>query len=216
MNIVKLSISYDRGLAHNDARDLGTDKQSGTELETGEIIRGLGTKFRSRTSMEQVKQHDKIANNIRQSFRNQFLVTPIDGVYVVPAKGVAQAFLRTLVDIPPTVKVRVTEFTLESSGGMDGAELAEWAERIKRQLSTVSLGRSKEADEEGLKALETLSRCPVIKESTGARIRELVEGLRTSKLDRVELKRKIETLNVEVDDSQLAPRRAPELVGAEN
>ena len=82
-----------------------------------------------------------------------------------------------------------------------------------RYKAVVSLGRTKEADEDGLRALETLASCPVLKSETGTRIKELVAALRVGTLTRVELTRNLETLDVQIEQSplQLQPRRISNL-----
>lgn len=218
MLIAKLTIGYDRGLALNDENDLkagdgpATIAFKGYKTADGKVIRGLGTHYRSDADMELVKARDQDANRIRSEFRKRFLATPIDGLYVVPQPGVARRFIQEL-GHREDINVRVTEFELASPNGLDGGELTEWANRIKKQLSGVSLGRTKEADEDGLRALETLASCPVLKSETGTRIKELVAALRSGNITRVELKRNLETLDVQIEQSplQLQPRRTPKL-----
>lgn len=220
MLIAKLTIGYDRGLALNDENDLKAGEgaqqaliaHKGFRTADGKVIRGLGTHYRSDADMELVKERDADANRIRTEFRKRFLATPIDGLYVVPSRGIARGFITGL-GHRDDINVRVTEFELASPDGLDGGELTEWANRIKNQLSSVSLGRSKEADEDGLRALETLAGCPVLKKETGTRIKELVAALRAEKITRVELKRNLQTLDVQIEQGPLlSPRRAPSLV----
>ena len=217
MIVCKLTVSYDRGVARNDERiikdQLGLQEKA--EVESGDarkddrLIRGLGTHYRSAADAEVVALRDKDARRVYQEFRARFLSTTVDGLYVVPAPGVAKAFLSGL-SYRSDIQVRVTEFELAAIGaGLGDTELSEWASRIRRQLGSISLGRSKEADEEGLRALETLARCPVLKPETAASIQNLIGLVRAEKLGRVELKRKIETLDVQIDTAPLAPRRAP-------
>lgn len=213
MLVAKLTISYDRGLAHNDPKDLETGAGRGFKTQDGKIIRGLGTHYRSETDASLVQERDKEAKRVYNEFRARFLSTPIDGVYIIPKAGAAEAFIKGL-EVRSDIRVRVAEFKLESTGGLDGEELAEWAERVKRQLNGIALGRSKEADEDGLRALETLAACPVLKKSTGTRIRELVAMVRDHQISRVELRRKIDMINVEVEGDSLAPRKTPDMVEA--
>ncbi len=211
MLIAKLTISYDRGLARNAAQDLGDGiRTRGQTTEDGKVIRGLGTHFRSKEDADLVALRDREASRIRQAFRERFVVTPIDGVYHVSEKGQAQAFLQTM-DIQHGIKVQVSEFTLTSEGEMNNQELLEWAKRIKRQLQAVQLGRKKEIDAEGLAALETLASCPVLSKKTGTAIRDMVGLVRAEKIDRVELRRRIETLPVEIEQASLSPKRSPVL-----
>lgn len=218
MIIAKLTVGYDRGTARNDEKDLiaAAEAQAagqkllrrGAETPDGKVIRGIGSHFRSKDEQAAVKLRDQEASRVRNEFRKRFLVTALDGIFIVPATGVAREFIKTL-DIRADVQVRVTEFILESPSGLDMVELGEWGDRIKKQLAGVSLGRTPQADEEGLKALETLSRCPVLKPSTGTRIRELVAMVRDQKINRIEIKRRLETMTVEIDGEPLKPRRAP-------
>ena len=218
MLIAKLTIGYDRGIEHNKQQDLSLNDETGVtpskiagrghKTADGKIIRGIGTHFRSEADAAAVKERDQEAGRIRQAFRSRFLVTPLDGVYIMPSEGVGRDFVKGL-EPRADVQVRVTEFRLETPNGLDGAELSEWSERVRRQLSSVSLGRSKEADEEGLAALETLSNCPILTKSTGTRIRELVAMVRDGRQSRVEVKRALETMAVEIEQTQIEPRRAP-------
>lgn len=213
MRIAKLTISYERGLSRNSQKDLGDQVNSrGFETEDGKIIRGLGTHFKSALDRDLIKERDREAGRIRAAFRERFLVTPIDGLYIVGAAGVARDFLISL-DVRLDIKTRVSEFELTTPEELASGEVIEWGERIQRQLSSVSLGRKKEINESGLTALEALSKCPILAKKTGALIRNLVGLVRSEKIDRVELKRRIENLDVEIDQGPLlAPRRAPAAV----
>jgi hypothetical protein len=154
MIVAKLTISYDRGLAFNDARDIAADGSKkdiftrGAKTPDGKIIRGLGTHYRSEADALLVQERDKEARRIYNEFRSRFISTTIDGLYVVPQRGVAKAYVQSL-EVRPDMKVRVTEFELSTHEPLASAEVNEWAQRIKRQLGSISLGRSKEADAEG-------------------------------------------------------------------
>lgn len=222
MLIAKLTISYDRGLARNDEKDL-VKTADGVEVSVigrgavtsdGKVIRGLGTHFKSEQDAQIVTERDKEARRIYKAFRERFLTTPIDGLYAVPGKGIAKQFLKSL-DVQLGLQVRVTEFEITTSGDMDAAEIAEWSGRIKRQLASVSLGRTKEVDEDGLRALEYLTSCPLLNQDTKRQVKNLIEGVRAQKLSRLELRRGLEKLDVKVEAGAiLAPRRVPRLVGA--
>lgn len=209
MLIAKLKISYDRGLARNSEQDLGgvVFGRGGTTGD-GKVIRGLGTHFHSKAAAEIVRERDHEAGRIRQAFRERFLVTPIDGLYIVDRPGRAGGFIG---DLNPQlgIKVNVTEFELTTPKDLNEQDLVEWGDRIKRQLGSVTLGRKKEINEDGLRALECLSGCPVLSEKTGQLIKNLVGLVRSSKIDRIELKRRIETLDVEIEQAPLSPKRAP-------
>lgn len=214
MLICKLTISYDRGLARNDEKDLAQEAGGvlgrGATTADGKIIRGLGTHFRSKEDADLVGERDKEARRIYRAFRERFLTTPIDGLYAVPEPGVAASYLDEL-NVQLGLKVRVTEFALTTNGDLDAAEIAEWSRRVKNQLIGVQLGRKKDIDENGLSALATLANCPVISQETKTTILNLVEGVRTQKVTRVELKRNLEKLDVKLDAKQLSPRRAPKI-----
>ena len=205
MLIAKLSISYDRGMEWNKPEDVGLEAEP-TTTKDGGVIRGLGTHWKSEEDRLRVKELDKENNRVRAAFRERFLVTPLDSVYIMQRLGEAKEFLGSL-EIRPDIEARVTEFYLGAAEEMSSQDMTEWSKKIKRQLGQVGLGRGKEADEEGLRALETLVRCPLIGKETASRVLEMVASVRLNKMDRIELKRSIETLDVKVDSRILAPRR---------
>lgn len=228
MLIAKLTISYERGLHRNDARDIvatdGAEKAPkgfvlgrNQTTQDGKIIRGLGTHYESAEVAELVKQRDAHAKTIYTAFRERFLATPLEGVYVVATRGEAREFVENLPERRADVQVYVTEFELTAPGELNESEVRAWGEKVRRQLGSISLGRSKEADEDGLKALEHLASCPILSKQTGTKIKELVAGVRLKKLDRVELKRSIEKLDVKIEQAPLAvePRRSPKITPAE-
>ncbi len=221
MLIAKLTISYDRGVSLNKPDDLvaendGTKASAalvagrGHKTADGKVLRGLGSHFRSEAEAELVKQRDFAAREIYNAFRKTFLASPVEGLYFVPNKGEAKAFIAKL-DVRSDMRVRVSEFELTAPSDLEQAEMAEWGKRIKNQLSSISLGRSKEADAAGLDALVSLASCPMLQKATGDRIRELVSMVRDGRLERVEIKRHLEKLNVSVNTDTLAPRRAPKI-----
>ena len=217
MLICKLSISYERGLARNQKEDVTTEGQptgfilgNGAQTKDGKIIRGLGTHYKSKEDADLVALRDKHAREIYQAVRERFLSLPIDGCFAAPQKGVFKKFALSLLK-RDDMRVRVSEFELTTNGDMDAAEIKDWADKIRRQLGSVQLGRSKEADAEGLKALDYLATCPLLSKKTGQTVRELVAMVRENKLDRVELKRKISILDVEIETKTLEPHRSLEL-----
>lgn len=219
MQIAKLSIQYDRGLAHNDERDLtqtadggkgGFINRRGSKTADGKVIRGLGTHYRSEADAVLVAQRDQEARRIYQLFRSRFLATPLDGVYVISKRGEAKAFIDGT-GYRSDMKVFVTEFELTAPGELNTDELRAWGTKIQRQLASISLGRSKEADEEGLRSLEYLATCPILKKQTGTRIKELVAQLREGTMTRIEVKRHLDTLPVEIEQTPLAPRQSPKI-----
>ncbi len=218
MNICKLTISYDRGVSLNKQDDLTVSidgsKQAiagrGTKTADGKVIRGIGSHFRSEAEAALVKERDFAAREIYQAFRKTFLAAPIEGLYFVPERGQAKAFIKTL-EVRSDMRVSVSEFELTAPSDLEQAEMAAWGHRIKNQLASISLGRKAEADAAGLDALVALSKCPMLQKSTGDRIRSLVEAVRCQKMERVDLKRQLETLVVNVDAETLAPRRTPKI-----
>ncbi len=224
MLIAKLTISYDRGVSLNKPGDLKVADAEGittaaviagrgTKTADGKVLRGLGSHFRSEAEAELVKLRDFAAREIYTAFRQKFMAAPIEGLYFVPTKGEAKSFIRGL-DVRSDMRVSVSEFELTAPSDLEQAEMAAWAHRIKNQLSSISLGRSKEADAAGLDALVSLASCPVLQKGTGDRIRELVSMVRDGRMERVEIKRHLEKLNVSVNAETLAPRRAPKIEAA--
>lgn len=211
MLIARLKISYDRGIESNRPKDVGLTVKP-VETKDGGSVRGLGTHFVSKEAEVLCKEREKEEARVRKAFRQKFLVTLIDGVFLVPAPGQAKKFIEEL-DVREDVQVTVAEFNLTVEQ-MSAEVVTEWAGRVKRQLSSVSLGRKKEeVDEDGLKALLELSNCPVLTNETSEKIRTLVAAFEAQKLDKIELRRSIEVLEVGIDDQALSPRRSPTLVG---
>lgn len=223
MLIAKLTISYDRGVTRNDVSDvkealnltnaeLPLVDATAPKTEPEKILlRGLGTRFKSAEDMDLVKQRDFAARAIYVAFRQRFIAAPIDGLYFVERAGEAKAFINGLEGVREDMQVRVSEFELSAPQDLEQAEMAAWAKRIKNQLGAISLGRSKDADEDGLNALLALAKCPVLKKETTLRIKNMVGDLRSQKITRVELKRSIDTLDVQIETQTLAPRRTPSL-----
>lgn len=222
MLIAKLTISYDRGVSLNKTADLAADYDGtgqkptmaiaarGHKTADGKVIRGIGSHFRSEADAELVKHRDFAAREIYQAFRKTFLAAPIEGLYFVPERGQAKSFINRL-DVRSDMRVTVSEFELTAPSDLEQQEMADWGKRIKNQLSSISLGRSKEADAAGLEALVSLSGCPMLQKATGDRIRELVSMVRDGRMERVEMKRSLDKLNVGVDTSMLSPRRSPKI-----
>jgi len=210
MKVAKLTISYERGLSRNSEKDLGENvNPKGAETSDGKIIRGHGTHFKSAGDQALVKERDRDAARIRAAFRERFLATPIDGLYIVGGAHEAETFVDRL-GSRSDIRVRVVEFDLTAPREISETEVLAWAKRIQNQLSSVSLGRKKEINESGLRALEVLSKCPVLSSKTGGEIRNLVGLVRCEKIDRIELRRRIEKLDVKIDQGPLiAPRRSP-------
>lgn len=222
MNIAKLSISYDRGVSLNkpddvkeslglfdasEAKASAVKKAAKVEPNAdGKVVRGLGTHYRTPQDAELVALRDADAKRIYTSWRETFLTTPIEGVYAIPHKGAAKAWVAAL-EHRDDIEVRCSEFELSSADDLTAMEIEAWAGRIQNQLSAISLGRSKEADSDGLNALITLAGCPVLGKDTADRIKELVAMVREGKMDRLELKRQIKTTKVKIEQKPLVVRR---------
>lgn len=222
MLIAKLTISYDRGVALNRPEDLKVEDaegkkpaaeiaERGHKTADGKVLRGLGSHFRSEADAELVKLRDANAREIYTAFRSRFMAAPIEGLYFVEKGGEAKKFVAGL-EVRDDMRVYVSEFELSAPSDLEQAEMAAWSKRIKNQLSSISLGRSKEADEAGLDALVALAGCPVLQKGTSDRIRELVSMVKDGRMERVEIKRHLEKLNVSVNTETLAPRAAPRIV----
>jgi hypothetical protein len=207
MLIAKLRISLrDANIQYNRSSELGTDKARGTVLEDGKVIRGLGTHFANKESQERYDRLTKESNVIRDKFNRQFVRSPIEGVFIIAEKGEAKKYVEGLT-INPELDIMVTEFEIGAPDSLDETEMREWSKRVKAQLTRVPLGRGDKLDDDGLKALETLAGCPVISKETADSIRRMVAEVRVGQMDKVDFKRGIELLNVEMDQTTLAPNR---------
>ena len=217
MIVATINISYDRGLTRNTEDDLKENPNAlirgkGSVLPDGGVIRGLGTKFRTEDSAKRVKERDQYAKEVYGAFRARFLATPIKGVYMIPRWKDGKKFQESLGHLDG-VRVSVIEFELVSQDRLDNQDALEWAKKVKSQLQSVELGRKKDADEMGLRALLTLASCPILTKDTAERIRNAVAGVRSSRIDKLELRRQLSTLEVGVSqDTLLSPRRAPVVV----
>jgi hypothetical protein len=213
MLIAKLRINLkDCGIQYNNAAELETSKTRGTVLSYGKIVRGLGTHFASQEAKERFDRLTSESNVIRGKFNRRFLRTPIESTFVIGKRGEAKEFAAQF-NTNPDITVSVFEFELGSANGeLDEKEMKEWSERVKAQLKQVPLGRGEEADLEGLSALETLASCPVLAKETADRIRLMVAEVRVGKMTRTDLRRGIQLLDVEMDQTSLVPRSRPEAV----
>lgn len=205
MIVAKLTIQYDRGVAYNQPEDLNATIGKQTTTEDGKVIRGIGTHFKSVADAERVKRLDQEAKGLYCEFREAFMATPIEGVYAIPERGAGRAWLSARrPGVSPEIKVRVSEFVLETYDSLEASEITDWSRKVKAQLSSVQLGRHKEADENGLAALLTLAKCPVLSRDTAQRIKDLVAQLKANQITKIDLRRKIDTLNVKIETAPLA------------
>lgn len=209
ITIAKLRISMkDAGIRYNSSTELETRVGRGSVLADGKVVRGLGTHFDSKESEERFNRLTSKSNAIRDQFNLRFARFLFDGTYVVkPGEG--REFAKQFVSEQPDITVDVFEYDV--TGDSDERELSIWSGRIKEQFKRAKLGRGEDVDEDGLKALETLAGCPVLAAATRDRVLEMVAQVRAGKIDRVELKRGIGLLDVQVDGDQLSVRRGTPL-----
>lgn len=221
MIVSKLAIKYDRGTSLNRANDIAESADGvqvgvlgrGALTKDGKVIRGLGSHFRSEAEAQLVQQRDKEAKRIYTAFRERFLATPIDGLYAVQQKGDAKKFVEGL--NPVGIEVRVSEFVLTTEGDLEAAEVREWCVKIKRQLQGLQFGRKKEINDQAINSLLYLAKCPLIAKDTKTAIQNLVEAVKLQKIERFDLRRSLEKIEVNVDMTQVNPTRSmPKLAGA--
>jgi hypothetical protein len=205
ITIAKLRISLkDAGIQYNSATELETKVGRGSVLVDGKVVRGLGTHFASKEAQDRYNKLTARSNAIRDQFNSRFARFLFDGTYVVkPGEG--KEFAAQFVGDQPDITVDVFEYDV--TGDPDERELSVWSGRIKEQFKRAKLGRGEDVDEEGLKALETLAGCPILAAATRDRVLEMVGQVRAGKIDRVELKRGIGLLEVQVDNESLSVRR---------
>lgn len=204
--IGQLTIAYDRGVKRNRAVDLGLDSEP-EETPDGGLVRGLGSHWRSEEDRDLVRQRGTEEQRIRKEFARSFMAAPLPGTYVLPSRGDGQRFLDQL-DPAPRADMRVTvaEYTL---GVLTQApeDVRLWSDRVKRQLANVPLGRSKEVGIEAIAVLQNLAACPMLGSGTRETILALIEDAKLSTVDRVDFKRRLAALDVEVSAAPIEPRR---------
>jgi hypothetical protein len=213
MLIAKLRISLrDANIQYNSSAELETEKTRGTVLADGKVVRGLGTHFANKESQERYDRLTKESNVIRDKFNRQFLRTPIEGTFIIATKGEAKDFIAKL-PRDPDIDASVIEFELGvAADGLDDKEMAEWGLRVKNQLIRVPLGRGDSVAGDGIEALETLAKCPVLSAETAQAINILIAQVRVGSMNRLDFKRNIELLDVTMDQATLAPSRNKELI----
>lgn len=209
LRIAVLHISIgDSGILYNRAEDLKTDKTRGTTLEDGKIVRGLGTSFESKEAKERYDRLVSRSNEIRAQFGMRFGRGPIRSTYMVAQPGDAIRYGETFESDAPDITVTVDE--LDTSGSLSERALADWAEANKELLKRVPLGRSEEASDEGLTAIETLASCPAFAQETKDVLQRWVSEAKVGSLKRADLKRNISLLDVKMDATPLmVPRSRP-------
>ncbi len=204
MIVGRLHVSFDRGVKSNKALDLGLEKRP-EETASGGLVRGLGTHFRSQEARDSAKLLSREESRVRDAFRRSFVGSPIPGIYIFPERGAGKALLDSL-SVDPGVSAHVMEYELALTEAMPPVEILEWAARVKRQLLDVPLGKSKTPDVDGLAMLSRLAACPLLSEDTREEIDKLIAGSKLEAISRVELKRGLKLIDVEIE-APVAPRR---------
>lgn len=208
------------GIQYNTPEELETDKGRGTVLPTGEVVRGIGTHFKSLEDKQRYDQLIKQSNKIRTAVAEHFIRAPgnFPSTFVVNALGDMRKFVNDLVaaeQISPDVHVSIEGFEIE--GELSSQGIATWNEDIKKQLVRVQLGRKKgQVDREALDALEMIADCPALSKETAGSLRKLVGEFRAGGIKKDDFQRSIELLDVKVDAEAagLGPKRAlPEGMG---
>jgi len=211
MRIAKLTVSIgSSGIAYNSSQELKTDKARGSVLEDGKVVRGLGTHFASKEAQERYDKLIARSNEIRGEFARKFGRFILPSTFVVNKAGDAAKFAEQYSNERPDIIVDVSE--LNTDGELGERELQEWASSLKDQLKRTPLGRGKDVADEGIQTLKALLECPVIAESTRTSLQNFILQAEAGKMTRVDLKRNISLLKVEVDQTPLmAQRSAPAL-----
>ncbi|KKW13251.1 MAG: hypothetical protein UY48_C0003G0073 [Candidatus Gottesmanbacteria bacterium GW2011_GWB1_49_7] len=205
MYIGHLSISFKHESEKNRPKDLGLDI-----IKSEKIIRGLGTHFINADSASVVKDRQAEDARIRKEFRERFVSGPIPGTFILNRSGDGTKLLSELAT-REDVRVTVTEFVIESEVPVD---VADWVDRIKNQLGRLPLGRAKDLSMRGLEMLDNLANCPVLAKETREALQELIGGAQLQQIDRLEVQRRVSTLDVKIDMGQVV-RRKIQLSGPE-
>jgi len=207
LRIAQLSISYDRGTTRNQAADLGLDYRP-SETTDGQSIRGLGSHWRSAEAKELVQERVNEEGRIRDAFKRAFLSAPIRGFFLIARPGDGERFLSGLDPQPRAdVQVSISEYVL-GVVTQAPAEIAEWSERVSKQLQKVPLGRGQSANGKALEIIEALANCPVISEQTRGDLAALIKDAKLGSVSRVDFRRKLAAVKVGVTTAEAAaPRR---------
>lgn len=204
--IATLSTSYSREKETNKARDLGLVSMP-KRTPDGKPICGGGTHLKSDEAAALVKARDRDAARIRKAFDRAFAAAPFNSTYLLPEKGAGQSFLAKLDPRPRgDVRVTVNEYVL-GVVSQDAQEVAQWSERITKQLNDVPLGRGKRAAREGLAVIENLVQCPVITDESRTALLALIRDAKLARVDRVDFRRKLEKIPVNVSAVKIEPRQ---------
>lgn len=212
MYIARLRISLlNQHIRRNTPEELGATVHRGDLLKDGAVLRGAGTSFVNEAAKERYGRLMTEQNLLREKFNQRFMRAPFDGYFVINKPGEAKEFAASM-EHDPENTLSVTEFSISSLGveGFDEEAMASWGERVKNQLKRVPLGRRKEdgkpkVDPEGLDALMSIANCPALGEETREKIKALVAAARANTIDRFELHREIELVNVTMDSNAVKP-----------
>ena len=209
LRIAKLKVSLnDCQIQYNNPEELETTKARGSVLTDGKIVRGLGTHFANKEAKDRFDRLTSRANAIREEFSRKFARGPFESTFIVSRKGEAIEMAQQYAGDQPDITVTAYEVDL-SDGDL---ELTEWTERLKQQAKRFPLGRAETASDEGLSALEGFAECPVLSPSTKEAILNLVKQARSGDLKRVDLKRNIELLQVELETAPLMVPRTEAMI----
>ena len=202
----RLVISYDRGSHKNTEQDLGLD---GPKKETvnGGIVRGLGSHYASEEEKKKVEERSAEEQRIRAAFRRRYVCSPIPGFYLIGDSTASklQEFLDSL-EVKEDMDVRVARYALATPDALPPAELAEWQDRVGKQLKLAPLGKGKAPAEEGLKIVEELASCPLIDAETRKKLSALI-GDTKLRSDRLAFKRQMNLISVSVDQEPIRIQR---------
>lgn len=207
MLIAKLTVSKkDTAILYNSQLDIKAERSKGEVLEDGSIVRGYGTRWKSKEAKEKFDRLTAEENRIRSMFNRTFMRAPLfDAAYIIKEKGEAEAFIAPLIDENPELDIMCQEMDLVSLGlGLSEKAMLDWVDRIKKQLLAVPLGRGKEVDEEGLQALTALATCPEIGADAQERILQMIGELRVGKMDRSDLRRSISLMDIPLNTESLS------------
>lgn len=212
MIVGRISMSFDRGVARNQATDVGLPGTPVYTPEGGEI-RGLGTHFISPEAKVFAEKCTAEEARIRRSLDRKLMRSPIPGLYVLNDVNQGKRILEELSPIPE-VQARCVTYNLTSGESMPDAELTDWIERIKAQMKMIPTGkgRGKSVSSEGLEVASELAKCPILSEETKNNLLSIVAKARLDSIDKLEFKRQIAELEITIDTDDTAmepaaPRR---------
>lgn len=206
--IGRLCISYDRGTARNKATDLGLDSRP-QETTDGQPVRGLGSHWRSKEDRDIVMERSKEEGRIRDAFKRAFVAAPFPGTFILADPKEGERYLSGLDPQPRAdVRVSVEVYTL---GVIEQApeEVERWGERVSKQLAKIPLGRAQSAGGAGLQVLEQLAACPIISDESRADLLALIKDAKLERVNRVDFRRKLAEVKIQMEAAPVAPRRAP-------